>query len=182
MKTAKQRNDERTELTTSRRRSVACGGRNDDTGSMTHPTDGTCGIMYRCARRGTRDSIRDGANRIDARECPSPRRRLVDFHSKPFGRTSQGCTLAQMLALFLQKCFANLGLGTGGWGGQKLGIDALNRKRPVARGRTAYPKNGQRWPAARYSRIRSQERLTLSVIGARWPGQRVPMSNDRHFC
>ena len=35
---------------------------------MTHPTGGTCGIMHRGARRGARDFIRDGANRIDARE------------------------------------------------------------------------------------------------------------------
>ena len=47
MKASKQRNDARTELTTSRRRSVACWGRNDDAKSMTHPTDGTCGIMHR---------------------------------------------------------------------------------------------------------------------------------------
>ena len=40
----KKRNDARTELTTSHRRSMACGGRNDDAKSMTHPTDGTCGI------------------------------------------------------------------------------------------------------------------------------------------
>ena len=44
---AKKRNDARTELTTSRRRSLASSSRNDDTESMTHPTDGTCGIMHR---------------------------------------------------------------------------------------------------------------------------------------
>jgi hypothetical protein len=46
MKAAK-RNDARTELTTSRRRSVASSSRNDDAESMTHPTGGTCGIMHR---------------------------------------------------------------------------------------------------------------------------------------
>src|SRR4051812_47325168 len=83
---------------------------------MTHPTDGTRGIMHRGARRGDRDSIRDGANRIDAREQLRPRRRLDVFHSQPFGRTLQRCTLAQDVALFLQKSFAISG-------GQELGID-----------------------------------------------------------
>ena len=74
-------------MTTSHRRSMAwhataCWGRNDDAESMTHPTDGTCGLKGPCPRRGARDSIRDGANRIDARERPSPRRRLDVFHSK----------------------------------------------------------------------------------------------------
>src|SRR4051794_24323589 len=44
---ASKRNDARTELTTSRRRSVAGWGHNDDAKSMTHPTDGTRGIMHR---------------------------------------------------------------------------------------------------------------------------------------
>ena len=47
----KKRNDARTELTTLHRRSMACGGRNDDAESMTHPTAGICGIMRRRTRR-----------------------------------------------------------------------------------------------------------------------------------
>src|SRR4051812_18179982 len=83
---------------------------------MTHPTDGTRGIMHRGARRGARDSIRDGANRIDAREQLRPRRRLDVFHSQPFESVTSGCTLAQVVALFLQKSFRV-------FGGQELGID-----------------------------------------------------------
>jgi len=47
-------------------------------------------------------------------------------------RTFQGCTLAQTLALFLQKSFRVLG-------GQKLGIDELNRKRRELLVGMAYP-------------------------------------------
>jgi hypothetical protein len=115
------RNDARTELTTSHRRSLAGWGHNDDAKSMTHPTDGACGSKGPCPRRGVHDSIRDGANRIDARERLAPRRRLDVFHSQPFGRSLQRCTLAQVLAQFLQKSFKNMGLGTRDWGWPRIG-------------------------------------------------------------
>src|SRR5258705_3646294 len=92
-------------------------GRNDDAKSMTHPTDGTCGHNAPCPRRGVHDSIRDGANRIDAREplsCAAAAGRLPQqTHRADISRAN----LAQTLALFLQKSFAISG-------GQELGIDS----------------------------------------------------------
>jgi hypothetical protein len=55
----------------------------------------------------------------------SPARRRLDvFHSKHTERTFQRATLAEVVALFLQKSFAISG-------GQELGIDALSRKRRI---------------------------------------------------
>ena len=60
----------------------------------------------------------------------SPARRRLDvFHSKRHRADISEANLAQVLALFLQKSFWNLGLEAGGPGGQELGIDSLSRKR-----------------------------------------------------
>ncbi len=78
---ASKKNDARTELTTARRRSVASNSRNAVAESMTHPPVGTCVHNAPRPRRGAYDSIRDGANRIDARKRTRSRRRLDVFHS-----------------------------------------------------------------------------------------------------
>jgi hypothetical protein len=106
------RNDARTELTTSRRRSVACGGRNDDAESMTHPTGGTCGIIHLGRAIPVHDSIRDGANRIDARggqpRRPQARRLPQPAHLVGHFRT---CTLAHYVAFFYLESFQNICAG-----------------------------------------------------------------------
>src|SRR3954447_5766994 len=106
---ASKRNDARTELTTSFRRSVAGWGQNDEAKSMTHPTDGTCGSKGPWPRRGVHDCIRDGANRIDARgplSCAAAAGRLPQQTHRA---DISGANLAQTLALFLQKSFQVFG-------------------------------------------------------------------------
>src|SRR4051812_30949616 len=94
---------------------------------MTHPpAQCVSGLKNHGARRRPTLYIRDGATRINGRECSSRMAWPDVFRSQ--GRADIS-GVAQRLALFLQKSFANLGLGTRDSGGQKLGIDGLNRKR-----------------------------------------------------
>src|SRR3954462_12564040 len=74
-----------------------------------------------CPRRGVHDSIRDGANRIDAREPLSCAAAAGRLPQQTHRADISGANLAQTLALFLQKSFAISG-------GQELGIDRCRRE------------------------------------------------------
>ena len=69
-----------------------------------------------CPRRGVHDSIRDGANRIDAREPLSCAAAAGRLPQQTHRADISGANLAQTLALFLLKSFQVSG-------GQELGID-----------------------------------------------------------
>src|SRR5712672_2300692 len=88
---------------------------------------GPAALNTPCPRRGAHDSIRDGANRIDAREPLSYAAAAGRLPQQTHRADISEANLAQTLALFLQKSFAISG-------GQELGIDSLSRKRRVRRG------------------------------------------------
>jgi hypothetical protein len=120
--TAKKRNDARTELTTAQLRSMECSSVTTTRGpGLIRPAQCVSGLKNHVARRKTHTYIRDGATRINGRECSSRVAWPDVFRSQ--GRADiSGRTLAQPLALFLQKSWQV-------FGGQELVLDSLSRKR-----------------------------------------------------
>jgi hypothetical protein len=74
---------------------------------MTHPTGGTLWLIRTVPRRGVHDSIRDGANRIDAREPLSDAAAAGRLPQQHTGRTFQGVYVSTLGGQKQRKSFWN---------------------------------------------------------------------------